>query len=86
MQVEIAHKDAQLARRMRRQRQARNRTIRRLVGAVALVVVIGAFVVGEVYAGSPGTLADGTTIAGVDVGGLTTKQATGVTVTPNNPW
>jgi vancomycin resistance protein YoaR len=40
--------------------------------------VIAAFVVGEVYAGSPNTLADGTTIAGVDVGGLTAKEAVGV--------
>ena len=75
MQAEIAHKDAQLARNMRRRRQARNRTIRRLVGAVLLLLVIVFFVVGEVYAGSPSTLADGTTIAGVNVGGLTTKQA-----------
>jgi vancomycin resistance protein YoaR len=46
-----------------------------LVGIVLLLLVIGAFVVGEVYAGSPSTLADGTTIAGVDVGGMSAKEA-----------
>ena len=77
MQAEIAHKDAQLSRAMRRRRQARNRTIRRLVGAVLVLLILAFFVVGEVYAGSPSTLSDGTTIAGVDVGGMTTKEAVG---------
>ena len=41
------------------------------MGALALVALAGAFV----YAGSPDRLADGVTIAGVDVGGLSTNQA-----------
>ncbi|HST25390.1 MAG TPA: VanW family protein [Gaiellaceae bacterium] len=75
MQAELAHQDAHAARRTRRRRQARNRAIRRLVAVVALLLAIGAFVVAVVYAGSPDTLPGGQTIAGVDVGGMTTKEA-----------
>ena len=77
MQAELAHKEAQLAAlRSRRQRQARNRMIRRLVAAVVLLLLVGSLVVAGVYAGSPGTLPSNESIAGVDVGGLTTTDAT----------
>ena len=75
MQGEVAHSDAQLARQMRRRRQARNRTIRRLVAAVVVLLLLVAFLVGEFYAGSSDTLVSGTTIAGVDVGGMSTQAA-----------
>jgi vancomycin resistance protein YoaR len=46
------------------------------VALVVLVVVLAAvFAFGYVFAGSPSRLADGVRIAGVDVGGLTPKQA-----------
>jgi vancomycin resistance protein YoaR len=47
-----------------------------LVAAVGLLVLAG--VVGIVFAGSPARLAEGVTVGGVDVGGLTTSQATRV--------
>ena len=76
MQADVAHKEAQLAaRRIRRQQQARRRAVRRLTAAVVVLVVVGALIAAGVYAGSPGTLASGESIAGVDVGGLTTTQA-----------
>jgi vancomycin resistance protein YoaR len=43
-----------------------------VAGCLAVALLIGA----TVYAGSAGTLAEGETIAGVDVGGLSTKEAT----------
>src|SRR5581483_10098924 len=49
--------------------------IRRLVAVVAVLLVAVFFIVGEVYAGSSDSLPSGETIAGVDVGGLSTKQA-----------
>jgi len=77
VQVDVAHKDAQIAaRRTRRQRQARNRMIRRLVVVVVVALAIAAFVVGEVYAGSSNTLPSGQTISGVDVGDMSTQEAT----------
>lgn len=76
MQVDVAQKESQLAAlRTRRQRQARSRFIRRLAVAVVVVLAVVALVVAEVYAGSSDTLPSGVTIAGVDVGGLTTAQA-----------
>jgi vancomycin resistance protein YoaR len=76
VQVDVAHKEAQLAAlRTRRQRQARNRFIRRLSAAVVVLLAVVSFVVAEVYAGSPDTLPSGESIAGVDVGGLSTKDA-----------
>jgi vancomycin resistance protein YoaR len=76
VQVDVAHKEAQLAAlRDRRQRQARTRLIRRLVAAVAVLLVVVGLIVGEVYAGSSDSLPSGERIAGVDVGGLSTKQA-----------
>ena len=76
MHVEAWETEARLAQlRARRKRQARTRLVRRAglvaVGALALVFVAGIFV----YAGSPSRLADGVTIAGVDVGGLSSGQA-----------
>ena len=76
MQVDVAHKEAQLAAlRNRRRRKARSRLIRRAVAAVVVLLAVISIVVAEVYAGSPGTLPSGESIAGVDVGGLTTRQA-----------
>jgi vancomycin resistance protein YoaR len=76
VQVDVAHKEAQLAAlRSRRQRQARNRTIRRLVAAVVAVLALVVLAVAEVYAGSSDTLPSGESIAGVDVGGLSTTKA-----------
>ncbi len=45
------------------------------MAAVVLLLLIVAFAVGEVFAGSSNTLASGTTIAGVDVGGMSTQAA-----------
>jgi vancomycin resistance protein YoaR len=76
VRADVAHKEAQLtALRVRRQRQARNRTVRRLVAATVALLVVGSLIVAGVYAGSSSTLTAGETIAGIDVGGLTTKQA-----------
>src|SRR5581483_3213016 len=76
VQVDVAHKEAQLAAlRTRRQRQARNRFIRRLSVATVVLLAVVSLVVAEVYAGSPDTLPSGESIAGVDVGGLSTKDA-----------
>ncbi|HEY2326428.1 MAG TPA: VanW family protein, partial [Gaiellaceae bacterium] len=51
---------------------------RRLVLGIVALLAVAAVVVGFVFAGSAGRLADGTQIAGVDVGGLTANQATGL--------
>jgi vancomycin resistance protein YoaR len=77
VQVDVAQKDAHVAaRRSRRQRQARNRMIRRLVAVAVVVLALAALVVGEVYAGSSDTLPSGQTISGFDVGGQSTQEAT----------
>jgi vancomycin resistance protein YoaR len=77
VQVDVAHKEAQLAAlRSRRRRQARSRMIRRLVVLSVVAVALVAVVVGEVYAGSSDTLPSGQTIAGVDVGGMSKARAT----------
>jgi vancomycin resistance protein YoaR len=76
VQADAAQKEAQLSTlRMRRHRQSRSRTLRRLVAAVVVLLAAGSLIVAGVYAGSPSTLTDGESIAGVDVGGLTTNQA-----------
>jgi len=49
---------------------------RRLVVGIAALLAVVAVVLGFAFAGSAGRLADGTQIAGIDVGGLTAKQAT----------
>jgi len=51
----------------------RTRHVKALAASASIVVV--AIGVGVVFAGSPGRLAGGTRIAGVDVGGLTPRQA-----------
>jgi vancomycin resistance protein YoaR len=61
---------------VRRRRQARARRIKRLSFAAFLLVVAGVIVGLIVYAGSPGTLAKGVEIDGVDVGGLSSAEAT----------
>jgi vancomycin resistance protein YoaR len=59
--------------RVRRRSRGRSRTVTAAVGAAALLVV--ALLVGLAYAGSPAELAEGTEVAGIDVGGLTRAQA-----------
>jgi vancomycin resistance protein YoaR len=61
--------------RLRRERAARARLLRRLGLATVLALAVAALVVGLVYAGSPDQLAGGERIAGVDVGGLSTTEA-----------
>jgi vancomycin resistance protein YoaR len=61
---------------VRRQRQARARRIRRISLAAVLVVLAGVIIASLVYAGSPAKLARGVQIDGVDVGGLSTAEAT----------
>jgi vancomycin resistance protein YoaR len=61
---------------VRRKRQARARRIRRLSIAAVVAGAVGIVVVAVVYAGSSSTLAKGVRIQGVDVGGLSTAEAT----------
>ena len=63
--------------RVRKRRRARSRRIlvQRLLALTAVVVVAGV-VLGLAFAGSPGRIADGVTVSGVDVGGLTPGEAT----------
>jgi len=56
-------------------RQRATTTLRRVV-FVGLLAALAIGIVGMIYAGSSRRLADGTTIAGLDVGGLTAQQAT----------
>src|SRR6266540_6156054 len=68
--------EARLARlRARRKKRARYRMLRR--GALATVALLGVAVVAGafVYAGSSARLAEGVSIAGVDVGGLSPAGA-----------
>jgi vancomycin resistance protein YoaR len=62
---------------MRSNRRARTRRllVQRLLALIA-VVVLGGVVLGLAYSGSPSRIADGVQIAGVDVGGLTSGEAT----------
>ncbi len=79
MQVDVAHKEAQLAAlRNRRRRQARSRLVRRITVLALVLVAAIALALGEVFAGSSDALPSGQTIAGVDVGGLSTTHATQV--------
>ena len=59
----------------RRHRSARRIAARRAVLAAALLVALGALI-GVAFAGSRTTLASGSEIAGLDVGGLTANEAT----------
>ena len=63
--------------RIRKRRRARSRRllIQRLLALTAVVVATGV-ALGLAFAGSPGRIADGITVAGVDVGGLTAGEAT----------
>jgi vancomycin resistance protein YoaR len=63
--------------RIRKRRRARSRRllVQRLLALTGVVVATGVGI-GLAYAGSPGRIADGVTVAGVDVGGLTAAQAT----------
>jgi vancomycin resistance protein YoaR len=63
---------------VRRRRQARVRRIRRASAAGVVLLGVLAVVFAFVYAGSPGTIAKGVTIDGVEVGGLSTAEATRV--------
>ena len=60
---------------LRRRRQARIRRIRRLALLTAVLFAVGAVVFGFAYAGSSDRVAEGVTVDGVDVGGLTTSEA-----------
>jgi vancomycin resistance protein YoaR len=76
VQVEVWDTDARLAHvRLRRQQAARRRRRQRLAVAGAAAAVLAFVGAAFLYAGSPGRLADGVTIAGVDVGGLSPQQA-----------
>jgi len=61
--------------RRRRRAKARRLLVQRLLALTAVIAVAGV-VLGFVFAGSPDRIADGVTVAGVDVGGLTAAQAT----------
>ncbi len=61
---------------LRRKRQARVRRIRRIALASVVGIVLLAIVAAIVYAGSPRTLAKGIRIDSVDVGGLSSAEAT----------
>jgi vancomycin resistance protein YoaR len=61
--------------RARRRAQARSRARTRMVAWAVVILLSAAIVVGLVFAGSSRHLADGTSIAGVDVSGLTPKAA-----------
>jgi vancomycin resistance protein YoaR len=61
---------------VRRRRQARARRIRRLSLAAVVAIVVAVVAVAIVYAGSSSTLAHGVRIDGVDVGGMSSAQAT----------
>jgi vancomycin resistance protein YoaR len=60
--------------RKRRRAKARRLLVQRLLALTAVVVVAG-IVLGFVFAGSPDRIAQGVTVAGVDVGGLTAGEA-----------
>ena len=61
---------------LRRQRQARVRRIRRITFiSLLLGLILIAIASAIVYAGSPGTLAEGIRVDGVDVGGLSQAEA-----------
>jgi vancomycin resistance protein YoaR len=61
---------------LRRKRQARARRIKRISLATLALVVTGVIAASIVYAGSPGTLARGVQVDGVDIGGLSVAEAT----------
>jgi vancomycin resistance protein YoaR len=63
--------------RVRSRRRGRSRTlILQRVAALAIVGVVGGALLGFLFAGSPDRIAAGVRVAGVNVGGLTTSEAT----------
>lgn len=76
VQVEAWDTEARLAHlRLRRQRQARRKRRQRLAVAAIAALAVVALVVSLVYAGSERRIADGVSIAGLDVGGLSSRAA-----------
>ena len=63
------------ARERRRRAERRRSRIRRAAAVVVLALLASGTLLGFAYAGSPATLAEGIEVAGVDVGGLTVRQA-----------
>ena len=61
--------------RFRARRVSPARLALRWLLVLGAIFVVGAALVGLVFAGSPERLAEGVTIAGVDVGGMTTEKA-----------
>ena len=61
--------------RRRRRTRAQRRVLWQRTIALAALVGLAALVLGLAFAGSPSRLADGVRIAGIDVGGKTTRQA-----------
>jgi vancomycin resistance protein YoaR len=71
-----AQVQAQLAAaRLRRQKQARIRMLKRLAAAGAFVFALLWLVFGVIYAGAAGTIASGVRIAEIDVGGMSQASA-----------
>jgi vancomycin resistance protein YoaR len=60
---------------LRRKRAARVRLLWQWSVAGAILLALGTLVLSLGFAGSPKTLPEGATIAGIDVGGLSTRQA-----------
>jgi vancomycin resistance protein YoaR len=61
--------------RRRRRTRAQRRVFWQRTAILAAIAALAAVVLGLAFAGSPSRIADGVRIAGVDVGGMTTKQA-----------
>ena len=61
--------------RARTRRRRQSAVVLRVAGVVGVVLVAVVGIVGLAFAGSPAKLAGGTTIGGLDVGGLTAEQA-----------
>jgi vancomycin resistance protein YoaR len=71
-----ARVEAQLvAARLRRERQARARMLKRLAAAGVFALGLVWLAVGIVYAGSPSVIPRGVSVSGVDVGGMTPAAA-----------
>jgi vancomycin resistance protein YoaR len=76
LQVDVLDTEARLAQlRTRRQRQARKRLVRRMSAAAVALTCVAVLAFAMTYAGSSTRVAQGVTIAGVDVGGMTTDGA-----------
>jgi vancomycin resistance protein YoaR len=64
--------------RRRRRTRARRRVVLQRAALLGLVAMISTTVLGLVFAGSPSRLADGVSIAGIDVGGMRPARARAV--------